>query len=171
MSVDRAALPRTGSERDLLVSMIDVQRTTLLAKTEGLDAAGMRAVLPPSDITLAGLLKHMALVEADWFRGEIQDLPLGPPWDAVDWQADPDWEWRTAADDDPEDLRQAYRDASARSNEIAAGLDPDDIAARPSSSGAPQSVRWILLHMIEETARHAGHADLLRQSVDGAVGY
>jgi hypothetical protein len=93
------------------------------------------------------------------------------PWDSVDWDADPDWEFRTAADDEPLDLLRLYADACERSRAATAEVgDLDQVAARPSRSGEPFNLRWIILHMIEETARHNGHADLIRENVDGATG-
>ena len=169
--MDRSTHPTVGTARELLVGMLDLQRATVLRKTEGLDAEGMRASLSTSDLTLAGLLKHLTLVERDWFEGDLLGNPLGPPWDAVDWDADPDWEFRTALEDDPDELRSAYRAAFERSNEIIADVDLEALSVRQVDDVDPRSLHWILLHMIEETARHAGHADLIRQAVDGQTGY
>jgi hypothetical protein len=96
------------------------------------------------------------------------------PWNAVDWTAEPDWEWKTAADDSPEQLREQWRSAveSARADTAAAlaagGL--DQLAQRSWSDGRTPNLRWILCHMIEEYARHNGHADLIREAVDGQTG-
>ena len=84
-------------------------------KCGGLDAAGLRATLAPSSITLGGLLKHLALVEDDYFSRRLLGRELGSPWNSVDWNADPDWEWHSAAEDTPEQLMTLWRDAVARS--------------------------------------------------------
>jgi uncharacterized damage-inducible protein DinB len=163
--------PATGGELEQLTAFLDFQRETVLLKAEGLDAAGLRRALPPSSLTLGGLLNHLALVEDSWFRDRFAGLPEQEIWAGVDWQADPDFEFRTAADLAPDELRQRYRDACARSREVVAGADGlDQLGARPRRDGTRWSLRWLLLHMIEETARHAGHADLLREAVDGEVG-
>jgi hypothetical protein len=97
-----------------------------------------------------------------------------PPWNAIDWKADPDWEWRTAADDFPDELRTLWQDAVDQSRSLVAealasgGL--EQLAQRKWPDGRAPSLRWILCHMIEEYARHNGHADLLRESVDGETG-
>jgi hypothetical protein len=98
-------------------------------------------------------------------------LPRREPWSGVDWDVDPDWEFRTGATLDPDEVRDRYREACARSNAVvAAAAGPEQLSAQPSRSGQSFSLRWVLLHLIEETARHAGHADLLREAIDGEVG-
>jgi uncharacterized damage-inducible protein DinB len=165
--------PESGSEADQLAAFLDVQRATVLLKCEGLTAEQLsRAAVPSSGLTLGGLLNHLALVEDSWFRERFLGEEAVPPWNGVDWDADPDWEFRTAATTDPEELRERYRAACERSRAVvrAAG-DLDRLSVMPSRhTGAHFDLRWILLHMIEETARHAGHADLLREAIDGTVG-
>jgi uncharacterized damage-inducible protein DinB len=125
-------------------------------------------------MTLGGLLKHMALVESDWFSRVLYAREELPPWNAVDWDADRDWEWRTAADDSPDSLRALWQDAVDQSRALIASAlasaGPDQLAQRKWSDGRAPSLRWILCHMIEEYARHNGHADLLRESIDGETG-
>lgn len=160
-----------GGERDLLGQYLDYQRETVLAKTEGLDREQMARRLPTSALTLGGLLYHLALVEEDWMEVRFLGLAEREPWAGVDWDADPDWEFRTGAAMDPEQLRQRYRDACDRSRQAmssAPGL--DQLSVKPLQTGQRFSLRWILLHLLEETARHAGHADLLREAIDGSVG-
>lgn len=162
---------KSGSELDLLRQYLDFQRETVLLKTEGLDREQLARPLPPSTLTLGGLLYHLALVEETWLEVRFAGMPERPPWAGVDWDADPDWEFRTAADLAPEQLRRRYRDACHRSRGVvarASGL--DQLSVRPARDGERFPLRWALLHLIEETARHAGHADLLRQAVDGSVG-
>jgi len=112
--------PIAGNETDTMLGSLERQRATLAWKCGGLDTAGMRATLSPSSITLGGLLKHLALVEDDYFSRRLFGRSPGPPWDAVDWAANPDWEWRTAAEDSPEQLMTLWRDAVARSRSAVA---------------------------------------------------
>ena len=97
--------PVAGDETATLLGSLERQRATLAWKCGGLDAAGLRAKLAPSSITLGGLLKHLASVEDFYFSRRLLGRELGPPWDTVDWDADRDWEWHTAAGDSPEQLR------------------------------------------------------------------
>ena len=158
-------------ERTQLTEFLDRQREILLRKAAGLDRADLNRTHPPSSLTLAQLLHHAALNEDWWFTVRAASEAPPPPWDEVDWDADPDWELRTAADLEPEVLRQRYLDAIDRSRAVLAVV-PDLDAAAPVSKGSGElsSYRWIVLHMIEETARHAGHADLIRESIDGETG-
>jgi uncharacterized damage-inducible protein DinB len=163
--------PPTGPELEQLTAFLDFQRETVLLKAEGLDAEALRRPLPPSSLTLGGLLNHLALVEDSWFRERFAGLPEQEVWAGVDWEADPDFEFRTAADLAPDELRRRYRDACARSREVVARAEGlDQLGAQPRRDGTRWDLRWLLLHMIEETARHAGHADLLREAIDGQVG-
>src|SRR5690349_10358461 len=104
----RTEPPVAGDEVATLLGFLDFQRATFDWKTRGLDAAGMQARLPPSTMTLGGMIKHLALVEDAWFSRSLHGNERQPPWDGVDWKADPDWEWRTAADDSPEALRTLW---------------------------------------------------------------
>jgi uncharacterized damage-inducible protein DinB len=167
----RAEPDPNGSEAESLNQYLDYQRATLLAKTDGLDQRQMAQSHPPSALTLGGLLYHLALVEEDWTEVRFLGLPDRQPWADIDWEADPNWEFRTAAELEPAQLRQRYRQACQRSRAVvsrAAGL--DQLSVQPLRSGARFTLRWMLLHLIEETARHAGHADLLREAIDGSVG-
>jgi uncharacterized damage-inducible protein DinB len=161
-----------GDELTLLSQFLDFQRSVLYRKAEGLTADQLNARLGPSSLTLGGLLKHGALVEDSWFQERFLGRPLGEPWDSVDWDADPDWDFHSAADDQPEALLRIYRESCERSRAAVTevGGDLDLMAKAPNRRGEIFSLRWILLHMIEETARHAGHADLIRESIDGATG-
>jgi Protein of unknown function (DUF664) len=164
--------PDSGSERDLLTAFLDFLRATVLLKTEGLTAEQMAQSLPTSTLTLAGLLNHLALVEDSWFPVRFAGQPDSPLWADVDWVADPDFEFRTATDVAPEELRARYAEACDRSRAVVAATPSlDDLSAGTSSrTGNRWDLRWVLLHMIEETARHAGHADLLREAIDGTTG-
>jgi uncharacterized damage-inducible protein DinB len=161
----------TGSEAELLAQYLDYQRATVLAKTEGLDSAQLAYQHAPSSLTLAGLLYHLADVEESWLEVRFLGLAEREPFAGADLEADPDWVFHAAVNLNPGALRQRYRDACDRSRKVvagAAGLDQQSVATFPD--GRHFSLRWVLLHLIEETARHAGHADLLREAIDGSVG-
>lgn len=127
-----------------------------------------------SSITLGGLLKHLANVEDYWFSQFLHGRDRQPPWDTVDWDADPDWDWHSAAEDTPAQLYAIWQGAVARSRSLVAealadgGLDQP--ARRTWPDGRTPSLRRMVIDMIEEYARHTGHADLIRESVDGLVG-
>ena len=143
----------------------------MVTMTDGLTRQMLAQTHPPSDLTLAGLLHHLSLVEEDWMEVRFAGLPDREPWASVDWDADPNWEFRTAAHLEPEQLRGRYEEACARSRHVvsdAAGL--DQLSVTPFRNGKHFSLRWVLLHLVEETARHAGHANLLREAIDGAIG-
>ncbi len=166
--------PVAGDETATLLGSLERQRAILAWKCGGLDAAGLRATLAPSTITLGGLLKHLANVEDDYLSLRLLGREPGPPWDTVDWDADPDWEWHSAAEDSPEQLMTLWQDAVARSRSAVAEALTDggleQLARGTSPDGPTPSLRRILIDLIEEYARHAGHADLIRESVDGLVG-
>ena len=158
-------------ERDAIAQYLDYQRETILLKSEGLDKQQFARKIPTSSLTLAGILYHLALVEESWLEERFLGMPLRDPWDKVDWDADPDWEFRTAITLDPDDVLQRYRDACERSRAVAAkAASLDQPSTVPLGNGKPFTLRWVLLHLIEETARHAGHADLLREAIDGVTG-
>ena len=165
--------PVTGDEDATLLGFLERQRATFAWKSGDLDAAGLHATLGPSAMTLGGMFKHLARSEDDmsseWLHGQKQL----PPWNGVDWSADPAWDWRSAADDSPEQLYVLWRDAVARSRALfAAAMAEGGPARRAGGPDSPApSLRYILLNMIEEYARHNGHADLIRESIDGRVGH
>jgi hypothetical protein len=160
-----------GPELDMLSQYLDYQRETVLSKTDGLTRQQLAQQHSPSQLTLAGLVYHLSLVEEDWMEVRFAGLPDREPWASVDWDSDPDWEFRTAAQLEPEQLQSRYRQACERSRHVvsnAVGL--DQLSVRALRDGQCFSLRWVLLHLIEETARHAGHADFLREAIDGTVG-
>ena len=166
--------PLTADETATLLGFLDFQRATLEWKVRGLDADGLRATTAASTMTLGGLLKHISYVEHHWFSVWFNDHPAVAPWDSVDWKADRDWEWHSAADDSPEDLLKLWHESVDRSRALVAealaegGL--DQVSKRAWPDGTTPNLRWILVHMVEEYARHNGHADLLRESIDGETG-
>src|SRR5262249_17226580 len=149
------------NETATLLGFLDYQRATLAWKCRGLDAAGLNAKVGASTMTLGGMLKHLAYVEDSWFSRALYGREPAPPWDSVDWSADRDWDWHSAADDTPEQLLTIWQNAVDRSRslvpEAVADGGLDRLAWRTWPDGRAPSLRWILVHMIEEYARHNGH--------------
>ncbi|MEO4037829.1 DinB family protein [Micrococcaceae bacterium Sec6.3] len=172
--------PLSASEVQTLLGFLDFQRATLQWRTSGLDTGALRRRLDghPSEMTLGGLLKHLAYVEFHWFEECSLAEPTSEPWVCVDWSEDEDWDWHSAAQDTSEELHALWERAVDRSRQIVVRLmaeaedDDDALAATHDAWGgrAQVSLRWILTHMIEEYARHNGHADLLREQIDGQTG-
>ncbi|TFC15292.1 DinB family protein [Cryobacterium algoritolerans] len=164
--------PETNcAESGMLAQYLDYQRETLLSKTDGLTREQLAQTHSPSTLTLAGLLYHLALVEESWMEVRFAGLPDREPWASADWDDDPDWEFRNAALLEPMQLRSRYREACDRSRAVVSkstGL--GQLSVKTLSDGRNFSLRWVLLHLVEETARHAGHADFLREAIDGTVG-
>ena len=166
--------PIAAGEAATLLGFLDYQRATLAWKCAGLDAAGLAATVAASSMTLGGMLKHLAYVEEWWFSEWLHDRGPALPWSEVDWDADPDWDWHSAAGDSPEQIMALWQDTVARSRDLVAGAlaggGLGQLARRTGTDGWAPSLRWILVHMIEEYARHNGHADLIRESLDGETG-
>ena len=164
----------TAGEADVLLFALARSRAQFAWKCGGLDAAGLAKPYPPSTMTLGGLIKHLALVE-DRYVGEFLTRELVPrPWYAAEIAADPEWEWHSAADDSPEELYALWQGAVARSRAAVARLladgGPDQPSAFVTESGESPNLRRVLVDLHDEYARHVGHADLLREAVDGLVG-
>ena len=193
MTVDEQGRPEPAlavGELETLVGFLEFHRATLEWKTRGLTDNQLRQRIASSTMTLGGLLMHMAYVEEHWFIGVIHDRERMSPWAEVDWKATPDWEWDAARTMTGEAMRAQWNTSVDRSR--AALNEALDAAATPQAADAAQpaantdslamlakrlrpsgeavSLRWILVHMIEEYARHNGHADLLREAVDGESG-
>lgn len=163
--------PLAGDETSTLLAFLDYQRDTLLSKAAGLSAQQLCTRLAPSTMTLAGMVKHLACVEHWWLHHVFGGHDFAEPWASVDWEADRDWEWHSAERETPEELAQHLARARAVSDAaIAAATSLDQVSARTGRTGEPYSLRWILLHLVEEYARHNGHADLIRESIDGSTG-
>jgi uncharacterized damage-inducible protein DinB len=175
-STDRIDPPLRADEVTTLLGYLAYHRDTFRMKTAGLDAAQLAAAHAPSTMTLGGMMKHLSLVESNWFNDVLMGRPEIEPWASVDWEADRDWEWHTAADDEPDHLRRLFDDSVAASDAIIAealadgGLDVESVRPSRREGEGAFSLRWILVHMIEEYARHNGHADLIRESIDGVTG-
>jgi hypothetical protein len=166
--------PVAGTEAEQVAGALERLRWTFRWKADELDAAGLSQRIGASTLTIGGLLKHLALIEDHYFGAKLAGGPLGPPWAGVDFDSDPEWEFRTAADDAPETLYALWDGAVERSRASlaaalkAGGLDqPVDITA---PDGTHASLRRLLCDLVEEYGRHTGHADLLREAVDGRVG-
>ncbi len=170
----RTEPPIASGEVDTLLGFLEFQRATLAWRTTGIDRAGLDARVGVSTMTLGGLLKHLAFVEDYWFSYRLHGNEPDAAWVDVDWAADPDWEWHSATHDGPDELRALWERTTQRSRALTtAALDGgglDRLASTPGPDGQSPSLRWILVHMIEEYARHNGHADLLRETVDGQTG-
>jgi hypothetical protein len=166
----RPQVPYAADERTTLLAFLDWHRATLEQKAGGLDAAQLRQTLPPSDLTLGGMVKHLAYVENWWFGTNLAGVTT-EPWASVDWHADEDWDWHSAADDTPEQLWALWAAEVAAADAIIRDSDLDRLTVRKHPrTGEGLSLRWMLVHLIEEYARHLGHADLIRESIDGSVG-
>jgi uncharacterized damage-inducible protein DinB len=161
--------PEHADERTTLVAFLDYFRATLLMKAEGLtDEQSRAATVEPSILSIAGLLRHMAEVERHWFQHYLR----GDARDRMFWgDDDPDGDMHIPADTTLADCVAVYEREIEISRSITRGHALDDLAATiDQSDGWQPNLRWILVHMIEEYARHCGHADLIRERIDGAVG-
>ncbi|WP_156757400.1 DinB family protein [Actinokineospora pegani] len=160
----RVEPPWTGDEVGTVAGFLDFLRATVVRKASGLsEEQARRAVLPSPPMTVAGLLSHLRWVEAYWFAHVLGGEPDTAPRSATD----PDAEFRVAAGTTLADLVGGYEAACARSREVVAAMAPGDTV---EFRGERLSVRWVLVHMVEETGRHAGHLDVIRELLDGATG-
>jgi Protein of unknown function (DUF664) len=166
--------PLAGTEVEHLIGALERLRMTFRWKTDGLDETGLQTRIGASSLTLGGLLKHLAAAEDYHFTTKLRGDPMGAPWDATGWDGSDDWDFESAADDSPEQLYALWDGAVARSR---ARLDAaladgglDQQAQVSSPDGRHASLRRLVCDLIEEYGRHTGHADLLREAVDGRVG-
>lgn len=149
--------PRTGSgEKEVLLGFLDYLRTSIAAKAEDVPEPDVRTPGVPSGTNLLGLIKHLTNVERFTFLGE----------NVSDWPAT----FRATDDETVEGILTGYRDAVEQANEVIAAADLDGPTKKVSARKEPPTMRWALAHMIEETGRHAGHADILRELIDGRTG-
>ena len=177
VGMERTHRPVRSDEVTTLRAFLDYHRETFRWKCAGLTQEQLAQPLPPSEMTLGGMMKHLAVVDSSWFEDDFAGRGLMPPFDTVDWNADRDWEWHTARDDTPEELFALFDDACRRADAVldealadsAVGLDRLSVAEASGGRGR-FNLRRILVHMIEEYARHNGHADLLREAIDGQTG-
>ena len=176
MTIERSDPPYSADEVGMLRAFLDHYRATIRLQASGLTDAQLDQPLPPRDLTLGGMLKHLAFVEDYWFSFNLAAHEPAPPWDTAPWDDDPDWDWHSAAGAPHAELDALLAAAIERSDRrldeaLAADPDLDRLVARPRdpAKGGTATIRWVLVHMVEEYCRHAGHADLLRQSIDGAT--
>jgi hypothetical protein len=166
--------PLAGTEIEHLVGALERLRTTFRWKADDLDAAGLQTRIGASSLTLGGLLKHLAFVEDFQFTVKLSGKPPGEPWNSVDWDADPEWPFTSAAVNSPDELyamwESAVERARARLDAALADGGLDQLIHVSDKEGRHASLRRLVCDLIEEYGRHTGHADLLREAVDGLVG-
>ena len=166
--------PLAGTEVEHLLGALDRLRTTFRWKTDELDADGLQARIGASTMTLGGLLKHLAANEDYMFTVKFRGEPMDPHWDSNGWRDDNDWEFNSAVENTPEELYALWDGAVERSRERVAAALLDGGLDQPAHISWPDgrhaSLRRLLFDLVEEYGRHTGHADLLREEVDGRVG-
>jgi hypothetical protein len=166
--------PLAGTELGHLVGALERLRATFRWKADGLDEAGLRTRVGRSTLTLGGLLKHLAANEDYAFVVKLRGQPMGAPWDDNGWDGDDDWEFRSADADSAASLYELWDGAVTSSRtRLAAALEDGDLgqlAHVSTDDGRHASLRRLLFDLVEEYGRHTGHADLLREAVDGRVG-
>ena len=156
--------PVGGPERAMLDAWLDWERATVLWKVEGLSDEQLRRRLVPSATTMLGIVKHLGYVERSWFQMRMEGQDLAVPWS----DADPDADFRIEPNESTASVLAWYEEQVTKSRAIAAASSLDQTAKRPDHSDI--TLRWIMVHMIEETARHNGHLDILREQIDGSTG-
>ncbi|HEX6167138.1 MAG TPA: DinB family protein [Acidimicrobiales bacterium] len=157
-------VPFTGGEKESLKAALDRHREAVLWKVEGLDDDELRRPMTPSGTNVLGLVKHLAAVEYGWFCE-----PFGRPTEPLPFdEDDEDADLRVAPGETTADVLAFYERARAAADQVIADLDLDDTGT--AWFGDTVSMRWVLLHMVEETARHAGHVDIVRELIDGMTG-
>ncbi|WP_394938249.1 DUF664 domain-containing protein [Psychromicrobium sp. YIM B11713] len=166
--------PLSGTEAEVLIGVLERTRSVFAWKCQGISSTGLNSTLGSSRVTLGGLLKHLAWVEEQNFGWKLSGRRPSPPWDSVDWRANPDWEWTSAAENYPEELKKLWSEAVERSRTALAGALLTGDLGQPvhiaDEDGNHANLRRIIVDQIDEYARHNGHADLLRESIDGSVG-
>jgi uncharacterized damage-inducible protein DinB len=156
--------PVDADEATTLSGLLDYHRATLLMKASGVSDEDLRRSMVPSGVTLLGLVKHLAFVERWWFRACFAGEDVDFPWT----DEDPDADWRVEPDETTEQIFALYREETERARGIAQRSSLDALATRREREN--YTLRWIMGHMVQETARHNGHADIIRELTDGTTG-
>ncbi|MDR0344431.1 MAG: DinB family protein [Nocardiopsaceae bacterium] len=166
MTTDRTDPPLAAGEREMLAAWLDYHRATLARKCDGLDDAQLRErSAPPSSLSLLGLVRHMAETERAWFRRGLLGEDIPPRYYGDD---NPDGDFDDAGTADRAEAFAAWREECEQARRAEAAAPSLDTGFE--RRGGRYTLRWVMLHMIEEYARHNGHADLLRERIDGATG-
>ena len=163
-ALTRYGAPVGGTEKEVLTGFLDYYRGILVELATGLSRDELVRSTVPSGTTVLGLVKHLTLVEDSWFSHRFGGESPHVPWDA----ADPDADFRIEEDEDAAGIIAAYLEECERSRRAIANASLDDTARLPKYKG--YTLRWIVVHMIEEIARHCGHADIIREQLDGKTG-
>ncbi len=158
--------PKHGSEKETLLAFLDNNRAVMVWKLDGLSGGDARRPMVRSGTNMLGLVKHLAWVERWWFEYNFAGREVDFPWS----EDDPDADFRVEDEQTIADIVALYELAVADSNQIIDSADLDDLSV-VSRDGVSRSLRWIVGHMVEETARHAGHADIVRELIDDNTGY
>lgn len=158
-----------ADELTTLTQFLDLYRRRALSLIESLtDDQAVRKPLPATDLSPAGVVKHLAHMEDHWFTARVGGGDLPEPWASAPLQTQPEWDFESAADDSFGEIAGLYRCACARSRQVTRQLPgPDTLAPRPSFGKGPVTLRWVLVHMLDETACHVGHLDLLTDAFGG----
>ena len=148
-----------AGERETLLAFLDYLREAMLIKVSGIDDDALRRSLVPSGTSLLGLVKHLTMVEIAWFQWSLAGFDVPVPDQGLE------------PGDTTQSVLDGYRAAIEQNNALVADRhDLDERCARNGTAPEPMSLRWVLVHMVEETGRHAGHADILREQLDGRTG-
>jgi uncharacterized damage-inducible protein DinB len=168
MEIPRPSPPRSAPEQEMLEAWLDFHRITLERKCSGLSPEQLRRrAVPPSSLSLLGLVRHMADVERSWFRRALANEPAPPHYRSDN---DPNGAFDNVDTADVEEAFATWREECAQARAVVAAFSDLDALGHDEARPRRPSVRWVLVHLIEEYARHNGHADLLREVIDGVVG-
>lgn len=166
--MNHARWPAPGaSEREVLCGFLELQRGVVLSKARGVSIDVFVRTPMDSRTSIGGIVQHLAAVERYWFRRVL----AGENWSYLGWETDDDADWLIASHATVDTVLDDYRAAMAESTTIAESFALTDPAKNITDGRGPVTLRWVLAHMIEETARHAGHLDVLREQADGTVGW
>ena len=168
-ATDTAPAPNVP-DREMLEGFLDYFRGVIVRQLDGVDEADARLIRTESGMSLIGIVRHLAGVELWWFVDVLADERPAYFWSDADELADRDCDWKPTAEESVESVLDMYDAACTTARASAARFELDDLVTRPDRKDLSITLRWIYVHMIEEVARHAGHADIFRESIDGTVG-